>query len=45
MNTGNDSENFAGSDDAHAVPKWGGHNKMLRGVKNFIKCNMTPLYN
>ena len=26
------------------LPKWeGGHNKMLLGVKNLKKCNMTPL--
>jgi len=38
----NDSENFADSDDAHILLKWGGHYKMLLGVKNFKKYNVSP---
>ena len=39
----NDSENFPDSNDAHILLKWGGYNKMLQGVKNFKKHNITPL--
>ena len=39
----NDSENFTDGDDAHILLKWGGgHNRMLREVKYFTKCDMTP---
>ena len=40
----NDSESFVGSDDGYILLKWGEVIiKCYVGVKNFKKCNMTPL--
>ena len=36
-------KSVADSDNIHSLIKWGrGHYKVLKGVKNFKKCIMTP---
>ena len=38
-----DNKNVADSEDTHTLVKLGGHYKMLKGVKNFKKGNITSL--